>query len=179
MRLELIAEGIDVSPLVRLLENKPYLWDLETARQDYPGSAHHDTKCLIFRGPREFTMESWMGSHIAEWSLVTSGPSHAALSEVTRPVHDILNTKEVGYIMAVSLKAGGHVDLHIDEGVYAEYYDRYHLVLKSEEGNRFYNEDESVWMQEGELWRFDHRSVHYVENNSASDRWHLIIDATT
>jgi hypothetical protein len=179
MRLELIAEGVEVAPLMDSIEAHPYLWSLETIRQDFLGSPHHDTQCIMFMGPEDLTFEAWQGTTIVEPNRSAIDPIAKDYYDTMADVDSMIDAFDIGYTMAVSLKAGGVVDEHIDEGIYAQYYDRYHLVLKSEEGNMFYNEDESVWMKEGELWKFDHRAMHYVENNSASDRWHLIIDATT
>jgi hypothetical protein len=177
-----IAKDIDVNKFISTLEGDPTLWDSHTIRQDLKGSAHHDTKCVIFRGPVryrypfEITMEEWQSKTHAKYYDVENyfGPIyHDLMSEVL----GIIGATEIGYVMAVSLQALGHIDKHIDEGAYADYYDRYHLVLKSDMGNLFINEDERVWMKEGELWKFNHRVMHYLLNLSTADRWHLIIDA--
>ena len=53
--LRRIAQGLNVQPLLDKIATKPSLWDEITIRQDYEGSAHHDTKCIILRGSKTFS----------------------------------------------------------------------------------------------------------------------------
>ena len=46
-----IAEGLDVEPLLKLLEDKPELWKEIDARQKFTGSPHKDTESIYVRGP--------------------------------------------------------------------------------------------------------------------------------
>ena len=46
-----IAEGLDVEPLLKLLENKPALWKEIQIRQQFTGSPHKDTESIYVRGP--------------------------------------------------------------------------------------------------------------------------------
>ena len=46
-----IADGLDVEPLLKLLDAKPELWREITARQKATRSAHKDTECIYVRGP--------------------------------------------------------------------------------------------------------------------------------
>lgn len=85
----------------------------------------------------------------------------------------------IGRVMAVRLFPGGAIDPHWDAGGYAATYSRFHLVLESQEGNRFLCGDEQVHMLPGELWWFNHREQHQVFNDSAAWRTHLIIDLAT
>lgn len=48
-RFKLIAEGLEVGPLLKRLEEKPDLWTARTDRQSYPGSAHQDTETIYLR----------------------------------------------------------------------------------------------------------------------------------
>lgn len=49
--LNLIAKGFDVQAALDEIEARPVLWSLFTGRQKAEGSAHHDTECIILRGP--------------------------------------------------------------------------------------------------------------------------------
>ena len=46
-----IAEGLDVKPLLKLLEDKPELWKEIKARQQFTGTPHKDTESIYVRGP--------------------------------------------------------------------------------------------------------------------------------
>ena len=173
--LKRIAYNLNVEPLLVALNERPELWKQNTVRQTFEGTAHHDTETIFARGPSEFTVEEYMGNVDAydyEATHIFSG----TLLPLMGIVLTKLKCKQLGYILIVNLKAGGYIDAHIDEGAYAEHYERYHLVLSSEEGNLFTCGDDSVHMKAGELWWFNHREKHAVINKSGKDRVHIIFD---
>lgn len=176
---QLIARGVDVRPALAGLAARPELWRIFTGRQDTPGSAHHDTECIVLRGPATITMEAVFNDLNAHW-LDYDGIL-PALSEVLAltiaAVGKLGDVEQLGRVMVVNLKPGGRIDPHADEGAYAEHYERFHLALASEPGNWFYCGDEAVYMKPGELWKFDHHTEHQVANLSDQGRIHIIIDA--
>ena len=155
------------------------LWDVFTARQDAPGSPHHDTRCIVLRGPvGDLLTNDVIFNEIH--SVDTGAVEHLpAVVDLCRAACERLGVKELGRVMLVELAPGGHIDRHFDEGAYAAHYQRFHLVLQSDVGNTFTCGTETIHMKPGELWQFDHRTEHEVRNASASPRVHLIIDATT
>lgn len=174
-----IAEGIDVQPLLAAIEANPKLWEEITARQKTPGSPHHDTQAIILRWCESQTIQSVFTDIPA-----VDYPAYAKLPEA-RPlmnkVFELAEGFELGRVIIADLKPGGKIDKHLDEGAYADYYDRFHLVLTSDPGNRFFVEyapgcQEWVEMKPGELWWFNHKQPHFVENESSSGRIHLIVD---
>ena len=46
-----IADGLDVDPLLKLLDAKPELWKEIEIRQQFTGSPHKDTESIYVRGP--------------------------------------------------------------------------------------------------------------------------------
>lgn len=173
-----LDRDLNVAPTLAAIVAKPELWDEVTARQDYPASPHHDTKAIWLRGPKQLSVESVFNDLHA-----TDYPSAHALSphivELLAPVLWSLRITELGRVMIVSLKPGGSIDRHADEGAYAEHYSRFHLVLSSDEGNEFACGDETVHMKTGEVWWFNHQLEHAVVNRSQRERIHLIFDAVT
>lgn len=158
--------------------NRPE-WDLFTARQDTPGSPHHDTKCILLRGPDSMVLD-----HDTIFNCIESHdlPGMRAFPEVQalcRLMLTALRVTEVGRVMLVDLHPGGHIDAHIDQGAYAAHYKRFHIALSSVEGNFFTCGGETIHMQPGELWQFNHHLEHQVSNTSAAARIHLIFDAVT
>lgn len=173
---QLIAKGLDAQPALAELAAHPELWRIFTGRQDTPGSAHHDTECIVLRGPKTISIESVFNDLDANWlSYVGALPELMAL--VVKAGNALGDIKQLGRVMVVNLKPGGRIDAHSDTGAYAEHYDRFHLVLDSKPGNWFYCGAEAVYMKPGELWKFDHHTEHQVANLSASGRIHIIIDA--
>lgn len=171
---KLLARDLPVEAALDELGGNP-LWDAFTARQDAPGSAHHDTRCIVLRGPEVFTIDSVFNDMEAvDYVTIEQLP---AVAELARAALAKIRPGTLGRVMLAELKPDGHIDRHADEGAYAEHYDRFHVVLMSAEGNTFTNGDETIHMQDGELWQFNHRAEHEVHNNSNAPRIHLIIDA--
>ena len=178
-----IATGIDTTLLLEGLEKHPELWDIITARQNTPDSPHTDTKCIFLRGPKELTINSIFHDleSVDYDSLKTYFPFmndiHGLLGKL---IDQDSNVDPIGRVMIVSLKTGGVITKHIDEGDYADHHKRYHLVLQSDPLNIFYSETEDkieeVHMTPGELWWFDHKAPHWVENMSDRERIHIIFD---
>lgn len=164
---------LDPAAALRELEGRPELWDLITVRQQYEGSAHRDTEAIILRGPT--TLEGLFDNlEAVDFAALEELP--ATFDLVVRVLQRV-QAREVGRIMLVKLHAGGHITPHVDEGRYAEHFARFHLVLTSSPGCRFFAGGEQVVMAPGEIWWFNHRVVHEVRN-AGPERIHLILDAT-
>jgi hypothetical protein len=154
------------------------LWDAFTTRQDTPGSPHHDTRTIVLRGPAAHELTSDIIFNLIASEDTPAVAQLPAVRELCVAACERLGVKELGRVMLVELKAGGHIDNHLDEGGYAEHYKRFHLVLQSDPGNTFTNGPETIHMAPGQLWQFTHQLEHEVHNNSTRPRIHLIIDAT-
>lgn len=175
----LLANGLDVAPLLAEINANRSLWREETARQDYPGSAHKYTEAIFLRWCKGKSVEA--AFHEIEafdchaMDVFTS--THALIDQASARV----GAWEVGRVLLVSLEPGAVIYPHSDEGVYADYYERFHICLQSEEGNAFLTETaadrgEYVHMKPGELWFFNHKAKHMLMNASKKPRIHLIVD---
>jgi len=79
--------------------------------------------------------------------------------------------------MLVRLPFGGRVYPHVDEGRYYASRDRYHLVVQTSEGaSKLICGPEVVEMGLGEVWWLNNKALHSAENNSSTDRVHVIFD---
>jgi quercetin dioxygenase-like cupin family protein/GNAT superfamily N-acetyltransferase len=171
-----LLTNLDVGPMLDALTARPQLWNEITARQDAPGSPHHDTECIWLRGPREITLHSVFND--------TASVDYPAMNELAEAVYPLvapvlreIGSTSLGRVMVVKLKPGGEIDAHEDQGKYAKTFSRFHLVLESEPGNTFTCDGETVHMEPGELWWFNHRGEHSVRNDSHAPRTHVIFDA--
>lgn len=176
---KLVRSGIDIEPLLSALKAKEQLWQQITVRQTVTGSPHGDTESIYLRGPREQSVHA-VFNHIEaiDYPALRELPEARALNEYLMKV---VGATELGRSMIVSLKPGGTVTPHADEGAYADHYERFHIVLTSEIGNEFYvkNDEyhaEHVHMRPGEIWWFNHKKEHAVINRSDKARWHIITD---
>lgn len=169
-----IMGGIAIAAALRELEEHPEFWDLITVRQEYEGSAHRDSKTIVLRGPT--SLEGIFDNlEAVDFAILEHLP--ATLDLLLRTVR-VLQAREVGRVMLVKLREGGRVTPHVDEGRYARYFARFHLVLTSSPDVWFRAGGEKVNMAPGELWWFNHQVEHEVRNMAGPARIHLIVDAT-
>lgn len=176
-RFAMIAEGVNVAPLLAKIEAQPALWTWNTTRQSYPGSAHADTETIYLRWA---TDPSVMGG----FYCLESEDLLATLTRITPEIGPLFQgvlrhigcgeQPDVGRVIIVKLAPHGHIAEHVDEGPYADKYDRFHLCLSGT--SSFYVEGEWREMKPGELWWFNHKRSHKVHNFGHGPRVHLIID---
>lgn len=183
--IKCIGKNMDVSALVARLTDEPQLFNANTWRQDYvvqldrPVSPQQDTAAVMFRWAPVNTIES-----VRDSTDILIDQNMEKISEVHRPLICSLKAagaSECGRVFVARLKPGGKVIPHMDYGKYADKFERFHLVLTSDPGNMFHVTDhkgykESCYMKPGELYWFNHKEVHWAENESATPRMHLIID---
>lgn len=184
--IKLIVGGAPVQDLAAALEKNPDLWKENTWRQDYvvrgerPISPQQDTEAVMFRWAPENKIESVRDSldvlvHSNAHTIKEFAPHLLACLS-------FINPEEVGRVFVAKLKSGGFVIPHQDYGMYADHFERFHLVLTSDPGNMFFVQDanghrEEAYMKPGELFWFNHKETHWAVNNSSRPRMHLIIDA--
>lgn len=175
-----LCSGVDVAPLLSALERKPFLFDQITARQSTPGSPHRYTKAVFLRWCQTQTVEAAFTEIPA-----IDYPALAELPEAFPLICEIMKqaeSRELGRVLITDLASGGVITPHPDEGTVADYYERFHLPLQSDDGNWFFSHlpkskaREVVHMQPGEIWWFNHKRVHELENRSHRPRLHLIVD---
>lgn len=176
---KLLADGFVTAPLVEDIYSNWHLFSLNTVRQTYPGTNHPNSESIYLRWGTQQTLEAALCEiEAVDYEPMKMFPYARGLIKATM---DLVGGKELGRVMIVNLKPGGMITPHFDGGAYADYYTRYHLVLKSEEGNMFFVGEqgrcgEFVHMMPGELWWFNHKEFHWVNNLSNDDRLHLIMD---
>lgn len=184
-RLKLIVEGLDVAPLLAKLAEHPELWAEHTERQHYPGSAHKDTETIYLRWAKDASLLGAFYDLTSEDHVETI----SALAPEIFPIIDAAIKKispfycpwpgshaeelQVGRVILTKLKPGGVITEHVDEGPYADRYDRFHVCLSGDSG--FWCDGQIQGMKPGQLWWFNHKLPHWVQNGP-TDRIHLILD---
>jgi len=178
-RFSCIATDLPVGPLVEKLGQHPLLWKDITARQDAPGSPHVDTECIVLRWPADQSV--WASFY--DLTCIDYPASELLMPEVGALMLAVLNALgleasrvDVGRMLIVSLKPGGHVRRHLDEGPYADKYDRFHVVLQPGDESLFLVEGHPQVSGQGDLFWFNHKCTHEARNRGTQARWHLIID---
>lgn len=176
MRFERICEGLPVEPLLQLIDANPDWWNAITIRQNFLGSAHHQTQCIHLRGPTSFVFEdAFMRTETLDYPLLESCID--ALMPVLRPLLTAIDWSDLGRILIVRLPPGCALDPHVDEGRYAAHFARFHVALRANDQCALVVEDQPQHMAPGEAWWFNHRTTHSAHNHGDTERIHLIVDA--
>jgi len=173
-----IAEGLDVDPLLKLLEDKPELWKEIKARQQFTGTPHKDTESIYVRGPYAMSIYYVLWD-TGSYDYPCMEYLKPALVPLMRPVLEKLEVKDMGRLLIVNLKPSGHVTKHNDQGTYADHYQRFHLVLQSNQWCSQTCGDQKQKFEVGEVWWFNHKKLHTADNVGMTDRVHIIFDCVT
>lgn len=170
-----VHEGLDVAPMVAELDAAPDLWNAIRDRKDAPGSPHADMDDIWLRwlphggkaGDRLEFYPAWHllpSLHAVVWSLMA----------MTKAV-------ELGGLLITRIPAGGQIAPHNDAGGWhADLFDsKFYVVLRG--GARCVNvfPDGEVNMRPGEVWRFNNRVIHSVENHDQGERISMIVSMRT
>lgn len=177
----LVATGFDVNPYLEQLEANPDLWDKRDFRKvsRYNGqlSPHRESNDIWVRhqsydGLGEYDKPEGADSvhipRISEWypeSLRLPAAFDMA-QEVCRGVGAI----QMGGSYVIRLKAGTKVYPHRDFSWHSTYYNKYMVILKTQDGVKFGWERSGILIPEtGDLWNFENDTVHWVINDSDED----------
>lgn len=172
---------IDVSHMAAALVMKHSVhFRDDTRRQDVIGSPHHDTETILLRGPAgEVSRESWFAdvAH-TDMPILAKWPTARQVIEAIAVSHKRRTGGEpvFGKIMVVSLKPGGSVDWHTDQGAYAEAHDRMHICLQPSPGAWLFSGGAQAILPMGQLAYFDNHVLHSAINLGPVPRVHLICD---
>lgn len=179
MNFKRLAIGVDTAPLLAKIAEHPQLWETGHARQQYPGSAHAAAEAIILRWATDRTLEGAFRCLECE----DLDPARMLMPEVARITNNVYDrvgfVKYTGRSMITRLPPGGRILPHMDEGLYADVYDRFHVCLDADEGSIFRCGTETVHMAPGDIWWFNHKREHEVINGGARPRIHLILDLDT
>lgn len=170
--LALISTGISVKSLLGEIHSQSELWNEITERESYPGTAHADTRSIFLRWCKTRTIEAAFTEIAAvDYPAFEKLPTSRGLIE---SIFEQVRGEKLGRAMIVMLKPGGRIKPHIDEGSYADHYERFHLCLR---GSCLFKAGWDIArMSAGELWWFNHKTTHEVVNDGKQARLHLIVD---
>jgi len=116
------------------------------------------------------------------WRQSTDLVARVQVLTTVKPIVALMQTVqayELGRVIISRIKPGGVILPHADkDGDYVQTTDRarYHVVLQGLPGSLYHCGGETVCMMTGSVWWFNAHEVHSIENNSADDRLHLLVD---
>ena len=117
-----IAAGLDVEPLLQLLDAKPELWKEIETRQRFSGSPHKNTETIYVRGALKMS-PYYVLWHTGAYDYPSMEYLKPALVPLLQPILKELGVEEMGRVLIVNLKATKQVERHIDPVSYT------HLTL--------------------------------------------------
>lgn len=83
--------------------------------------------------------------------------------------------EHLGGIIITKIPPGGKIDPHVDFGWHTEFYDKFYIAIKNENGSRLCFESGCIEPEAGDIYWFDNTVKHWVENTSNCDRIALIV----
>lgn len=178
---------VPVATLAHSITRRQDLFNQNTFRTTFPNTPHVDVDdiWIRFSDPNKCTTTTKViGDDKPIWY-----PAAQDLPECKPLIRGLMHqvgAYELGRVLISRIKPGGRILAHRDnDGEYVLTPDiaRYHIVLQGLPGSLYHcgeeGELETVNMQTGEIWWFDAHKMHWVENNSADDRIHLLVDVRT
>lgn len=173
-----VASDFDVIPLQKALLNKPELFGTINLRKYAKGSPHSQMTDIWVRynDINKFPNGDYSklnNEHDSVWY-----PSYYELPELRPIIFKLMSLVEgerLGGILITKISPGGRIDRHIDTGWHVEYYDKYYIPILNEDGSKLCFDDGEINPTLGDVWFFDNKFPHWVENNSTTDRIALII----
>lgn len=174
-----VSEGVDVAPLNAQLDAHPELWDSITLRKTAPGTPHSRMSDIWVRyndlAPffASGDLSGLNDPHVPIWY-----PAWSALPALRPIIFDLMARVQgemLGGVLMTRIPSGEGIAPHVDRGWHVDYYDKFYVSLKSAPGAVFACEGEALNPKVGDIYRFDNRVVHWVENASGEDRVTLIV----
>jgi len=170
----LVKENIDPAPFLQEINNVPSAWDHLTGRQDKI-KVQSQVLAIPLRGLRKSKIAGRARRDVHESRNTTMSRNFPFTMQFLQGLAEELDA-ELGRAKLANLPPGKKVLPHIDRGEYYKIRDRFHVVLKSKDGNYLAAGDEKVHSREGDLWWFDNKISHEAVNESSEERIHLIFD---
>lgn len=170
-----VAEGLDVAPLLDQLARQPDLWGAYGWRKAIAGGPHGGMTDVWVRynAPEKIGRPGFTDEHDSVWY-----PAYArlpALRSIIYPLMSLVEGERLGGVLITKIPPGAGIAPHVDGGWHVEYYDKFYVSLKSAPGADFCCGEERLNPRAGDVWRFDNRLRHWVENKSSEDRVTLIV----
>lgn len=169
----------DVGPLVRQLDAHPEAWNRHTLRtQGYAATPHKAISDIWvrFRDWAEFDGDAAKFSnteHTSVWYPVVQ-ELPAAWSLARRVLHRVRGSR-LGGVLITRIPPGGEVLPHADQGWHAQFYEKFAVQVKGNKDQAFCFDGCELRPEAGDLYTFDNSRVHWVKNESPTERITLIV----
>lgn len=165
-----LADNVMVMPVLHTIMRNPTLWDQDKCRTTFEGTPHGQVSDILLR----FGSKDGDDLEAVDTEAMKTIPAAKMLAI---NVMQLVNGSRLGRVIVTRMEPGKKILPHADtQGLYADYYSRYHVVLQGLPGSLFTCGDETVNMLTGDMWWFDAHAEHAIQNNSKDDRVHMMVD---
>ena len=169
-----LKDNINVLPMLKEVVMQWKDFDIDTGRQDTI-ECQRMTQSINLRKAKKETAVNMPQVHINNNHNTIDTETYERYPKIKEFMNWFESTYggEIHRIAIVHLPPEGVVDSHIDEGAYYADKDRFHLVLSGYYNNivmkdpmpeSTFIEDDIEMYSAGDLWWFDNKSMHNVEN---------------
>ena len=175
--ISLVAKGFEVETLIREIGDHPDVWDRYTLRKEVYNGPHNQMSDIWVRynswdnykgDPVAFNNE-----HISSWyPVVDDIPS---VKKLVMDVYNYVGGVELGGVLITRIPPNGIIAPHVDKGWHARYYEKFAVQLCGNEDQSFNFVKAKLSAKPGDLYTFDNSQLHWVTNNSLTDRMTLIV----
>jgi aspartyl/asparaginyl beta-hydroxylase len=165
---------LNVNPLLEQIDRHPELWGQFGWRKNIPQGPHSQMTDIWVR----YNDIRNLGPHFNDEHDPIWYPAYhklPALKEIIYPLMAAVEGERLGGVLITRIPAGCGIAPHVDSSWHVDYYDKFYVQLKSKPGALFCCGEDRLNPKPGEVWRFDNRELHWVENNSDDDRMTLIV----
>lgn len=172
-----IASGMDFTKLLLRVQQHPELWNQNTLRTLHPTTPHSDVDDIWLRF-NDLTIHEDLHGVVNDHENLNY-PAWWILPEAQDIAYNLMafaKGQRLGRVMISRLPPGKRILPHEDGGSCADYYDRFQVQLQSLPGCIFRAGDETISMATGDIWWFQNAKEHEVVNNSADDRYAMVVD---
>lgn len=176
-RFRLDCAGLDTASMLKELADHPLLWDEHPERRTAPDSPHAGMTDIWIRARARDDLAEPDAFRLPHRPVFY--PAWRALPSIQPVVHGLMaqhRGTELGNVLITRIPGGSRVGTHIDSGWAVDWYNRkFYVVLATNARCVNTCETEEVQMRAGEIWEFENRLPHSVENGGATARISLIV----
>jgi len=171
VKIERIASGLNVAPILWALQEHPELWNTQRARTEDPRSPHHGLDDIWARYGEPGDAETGQPHESRWWPAADILGIRPMCHDLMRAVEGV----ELGGVLITRIPAGREVKPHTDPGWHARRYEKYGVQIASAPGQRFCFEGEDLETRPGDVFWFDNAYTHWVTNPTNYERITMIV----
>lgn len=162
--------------LQQQLKDHPEEFDKYNHRRNFEGSPHKDMRDIWVRYNDINTcedMSKFGDEHDSVWYPVLDKIPSA--KKIALDLMARVGGERLGGILITKLPPGGKILPHVDSGWHAQYYDKFYIPILTSDGDRFCFKGGKINANLGEAWWFNNARLHWVDNDSSSERIAMIV----